>query len=68
MRIIQFQYKAPNVAAGILEAFAAGKIGSLIGVESGHCIDSSLATLRQFYEMGTRYLTITHNCDTPWYD
>jgi len=57
-----------KTADGILEAFAAGKIGSLIGVESGHCIDSSLGTLRQFYEMGTRYMTLTHNCDTPWAD
>ncbi|KAI1889913.1 hypothetical protein AGOR_G00167810 [Albula goreensis] len=52
----------------IMEAFAQNKTASLIGVEGGHSIDSSLGTLRTMYQLGVRYLTLTHSCNTPWAD
>ena len=48
--------------------FAAGKIASLIGMEGGHSIANSLATLRMMYDLGARYMTITHNRTLDWAD
>ena len=47
---------------------AAGRIASLIGMEGGHSIGSSLAVLRQMYAMGARYMTLTHGKTLSWAD
>ena len=49
-------------------AVADGKIASMLGMEGGHSIGSSLAVLRQMYALGARYMTITHSRNTPWAD
>ncbi|MEO7446658.1 MAG: dipeptidase [Humibacillus sp.] len=49
-------------------AKASGRIASLLGAEGGHSIDSSLGALRQLHALGVRYLTLTHNDNTPWAD
>jgi membrane dipeptidase len=47
---------------------AAGRIASMIGVEGGHSIESDLTKLRDLYERGARYMTLTHSTNTPWAD
>ncbi|KAM9861315.1 dipeptidase 1 [Aulostomus maculatus] len=55
-------------SSDIMKAFRQNRTASLIGVEGGHSIDSSLGTLRTMYQLGVRYLTLTHSCNTPWAD
>jgi membrane dipeptidase len=55
-------------AADVERIFAAGKVASLMGAEGGHSIASSLGVLRMFYELGVRYMTLTHNRNTGWAD
>jgi len=55
-------------AADVERINAAGRLASLIGAEGGHSIGCSLGTLRALYELGVRYLTLTHNRNLPWAD
>jgi membrane dipeptidase len=55
-------------AASVREAWKGGRIASLVGVEGGHALEGSLATLRVLRRLGARYLTLTHNCTTRWAD
>jgi membrane dipeptidase len=55
-------------AADVRRIHRAGKIASLIGIEGGHQINNSLAVLRQMYDLGARYMTLTHVLTTGWAD
>ena len=55
-------------ADDVTAAMTEGKIASLLGMEGGHSIGSSLAVLRQTYDLGARYMTLTHSKNTPWAD
>jgi membrane dipeptidase len=55
-------------AADVRRIHRAGKIASLIGIEGGHQINNSLAVLRQMYDLGARYMTLTHVRTTGWAD
>lgn len=57
------------LTAGDVERIAGeGKIASLIGVEGGHAIEDSPGRLTEFYNLGARYMTLTHNDTTTWAD
>lgn len=57
-----------TTAAQVEAAMKKGKIASLIGMEGGHSIGSSLEILRQMHAAGARYMTITHSLTTDWAD
>jgi len=39
-----------------------------MGIEGGHAIEDSLATLREFHRLGVRYMTLTWNNTNNWAD
>ena len=55
-------------AADIRRDFKQGRIGSLLGLEGGHAIENSLGALRAYYDLGVRYMTLTHNVTLDWAD
>jgi len=55
-------------AADIEAANKAGRIASLLGMEGGHAIENSLGALRMYYDLGARYMTLTHNVTLDWAD
>ena len=57
-----------RTADDIVRIHKAGRIASMIGIEGGRQIGGSLAALRQFYRLGARYMTLTHNQTTEWAD
>jgi membrane dipeptidase len=42
------------------------RLAILMGIEGGHSIENSLGLLRQYYELGARYLTLTWNNSNGW--
>ncbi len=62
------ELRAARTADEVEAARADGRIASLMGAEGGHSINCSLGALRALYELGVRYLTLTHNDNVPWAD
>ena len=55
-------------SSDIRKAKREGKIAALMGIEGGHAIENSLSALRDFYRLGIRYMTLTHNNTNDWAD
>src|SRR5437868_7505472 len=55
-------------ADDVVRIHKTGRVASLIGIEGGHQIGGNLAALRQFYELGARYMTLTHFKNNEWAD
>jgi membrane dipeptidase len=54
--------------AEVMPAFRSGRIASVMGMEGGHVIENSLGALRSFFDLGARYMTLTHSANTDWAD
>ena len=57
-----------RTADDVTRAHRRRKIALLIGVEGGHAIENSLPLLRMYYDLGARYMTLTHFATLPWAD
>ena len=78
MELIDVTYRAAEkypgqlmmctTAADIRRAKRLGKVCALMGIEGGYAIENSLSALREFYRLGVRYMTLTHNVTHDWAD
>jgi membrane dipeptidase len=57
-----------TTSADIRRAKRVGKVCALMGIEGGYAIENSLSALREFYRLGVRYMTLTHNVTLDWAD
>src|SRR5256714_537503 len=57
-----------TTADSVRGAMKRGHVGSMLGLEGGHAIENSLNLLRAYYDLGARYMTLTHNVTLDWAD
>lgn len=55
-------------ASDVERIFGNGRIASMLGVEGGHAIENSMGALRAYYDLGVRYMTLTHGLTIDWAD
>ena len=61
-------FELARTADHVERAAAGGRVASMMGVEGGQSIGSSLGALRMLAALGAAYMTLTHNDNTPWAD
>jgi membrane dipeptidase len=57
-----------GTADEVERAMKGGRVASLLGIEGGHSIESSLGALRAYHDLGVRYMTLTHGKTIEWAD
>jgi len=70
-RIINLYPDDLAFATSVIDIEAAreqGRIASLLGIEGGHTIANSMGALRSYYDLGVRYMTLTHFHGNDWAD
>lgn len=65
-RYPKFQFA--TTVEDVRAAHRQGRVASLLGMEGGHAIENSLGALRAYYDLGVRYMTLTHNVNLDWAD
>lgn len=61
-------FELASTADDIERIYAQGRIASLLGMEGGYALNSSLVPLQEYFTRGVRYMTLTHNVSTDWAD
>ena len=57
-----------RTAKDVRRIAASNKLAGILCLEGGHAIEDDLAVLRQFHELGIRYMTLTHSNTNNWAD
>jgi membrane dipeptidase len=70
LRLMRSQpaFEQARTADDIERIHKSGRIACLLGVEGGYMMENSPAALRIFYELGARYMTLTHWDNIDWAD
>ncbi len=57
-----------DTADEVEQIVSTGRIASMMGVEGGHCIENEISNLSRLYNLGCRYMTLTHSRSLGWAD
>lgn len=60
----QFEYCEESSC--VEKAFQRRRLASMIGAEGLHQVGASIAVIRMLFDLGVRYITLTHNCNNPF--